>query len=247
MRAVLPAAVAEAALADGGTARFVTILPGAQRAWRQADGTPVVALQPQHGSDDMSRDLGNALVGALAAEPGQPGAPAPLGAPGPRIQELLDPAGPTSFEVRDAFDFWKDLDPEDESLATGADQSKEELAPTEAVEGLVGGFWSRFGSREFLRWSMGLEEDPTLDALARLQARREAGVMDGAKYAGAFRELGLVIPVWDLPRGTEAAAVAEPAQAFKARFDEALAVTEPLDAAERRARAGLVARSVTLR
>jgi hypothetical protein len=94
---------------------------------------------------------------------------------------------------------------------------------------------------------MGLEEDPTLDALARLQARREAGVMDGAKYAGAFRELGLVIPVWELPGGTGAAGVAEPAKAFKGRFDEALAATAPLDAAERRARAGLVARSVTLR
>jgi hypothetical protein len=253
MREVLPAAVATARLAaDAGRGedtevRFVTILPDLQRSWRQADGVPVVALQPPRGSDDVSQDLGNALVAALAAEPSEPGRPLPLGAGGPRLQELVDPTGPTEFELRSSLDFWTALNPEDEALTEAAERSAEELTPTEQVPGVPRAYWSQFGTREYLRWSLGVEEDPLIDALARLQARREAGVMEGSKYAGAFRALGLVIPVWDLPRGTSAADLAEPAACFKVRLDEALADPSPLDANQRRARAGLVARSLTLR
>jgi hypothetical protein len=53
--------------------------------------------------------------------------------------------------------------------------------------------------------------------------------------------------VWELPRGSEAEDVEAPVAAFAPGFAEALASTAPLDANERRARAGLVARQVTLR
>jgi hypothetical protein len=247
MREVLPAAVATARLADGGDVRFVTILPGLARSWRQADAVPVVALQPPHSSDDVSQDLGNALVAALAAEPGKPGQPELSGAPGPRLQDLLDPKGPTGFELSGSLDFWKVLDPEDEELAKAVAEASDDLTPTEQVPGAARAYWSQFGTREYLRWSLGIEEDVLLDALARLQADRAAGVGEGSKYAGAFRALGLVIPVWDLPAGTKAEDLAEPAAAFKDRLDKALADTSPLDAGQRRARAGLVARSLTLR
>ncbi|MDR3360329.1 MAG: DUF5926 family protein [Bifidobacteriaceae bacterium] len=252
MREILPAAVATARLSDpaaspGGEVRFVTVLPELARSWRQADGVPVVALQPPRSSDDVSQDLGNALTAALAAEEGQPAEPAPLGHSGPKLQDLVDPDGPTTFELRQSFDFWADLNPSDSTLVEAAAASADELAPTAEVPGLAGAYWARLGEREYLRWSLGLEEEPMLDALARLQAAKAAGVMDGAKYAGAFRALGLVIPVWDLPRGTEAADLAEPGAEFKDRLDAALAARAPLDAAARRARAGLVARSLTLR
>jgi hypothetical protein len=149
--------------------------------------------------------------------------------------------------VHDSFDYWLPLDPDNEDLAEAVKSSAEALDPTAAVEGVASAYWTRMKTREYLRWSLGIEEEALLDALARLQARREAGVMEGAKYAGAFRSLGLVIPVWDLPRGTDAADLAEPAAAFLARLDTALGEKGPLDANERRARAGLVARSVTLR
>ena len=55
------------------------------------------------------------------------------------------------------------------------------------------------------------------------------------------------MPVWDLPPGATADDVEEPAAAFRARLDDALAVTEPLTYDERRARAGVVSRQLTLR
>jgi hypothetical protein len=250
MRDILPAARLTVALAGargGGTAQLVTILPDLERAWRRADGVPVVALQPPRGSDDVSRDLGNALEAALAGEPGQAAWPAAYGSDGPQLQELLDLDAPAEFELAGNLDFWRELDPESEDLGQAARRFEDELTPTEQVGGLDGAFWTRLGTREYLRWSLGIEEEPLLDALARLQAGRQAGVVDGAKYAGSFRVLGLVIPVWDLPPGTAADALAEPAAAFKERLDQTLLDTSPLDPAQRRARAGLVARSLTLR
>jgi hypothetical protein len=250
MRDILPAATLTVALAGargGGEAQLVTILPDLERGWRRTDGVPVVALQPPRGSDDVSRDLGNALEAALAAEPGEPAEAAAYGSDGPRLQELVDLDAPGTFELAGNLDFWRALDPGRQDVAEAADRLEAELLPTEPVGDLPGAFWSRIGSRQYLRWSLGIEEDPLLDALARLQAKRKAGVVDGSKYAGAFRVLGLVIPVWDLPRGAKAEDLAEPAAEFKARLDQALADASPLDPGARRARAGLVARSLTLR
>ena len=58
---------------------------------------------------------------------------------------------------------------------------------------------------------------------------------------------GIVIPVWELPKGSEAEDVEEAAKAFWPLFSAELESTQPLDANERRARAGIVSRQVTLR
>ena len=55
------------------------------------------------------------------------------------------------------------------------------------------------------------------------------------------------MPVWDLAPGAVADDVEEPAQAFATRLDEALAETGDLTTEERRARAGVVSRQLTLR
>lgn len=250
MREILPAAVATATLAEapgGGPVRLVTLLPQLARGFKAADGVPVVALQPSHPSDDVSQDLGNALVAALAAEPKQAAAPAALGAGGPRLQELIDPAGASHFELKDSYEYWTELDPENEDLADAAVKLADQVTPTAAVGEIAGAYWAQINGREYLRWSLGVEETELLDGLARLQAQRRAGVVEGAKYAGAFRALGLVIPVWELPPGMGAEELAEPLAVFKAALDEALADTSPLDANQRRSRAGLVARFRTLR
>jgi hypothetical protein len=247
MREILPAAVATARDVNGGEVRFVTLLPELERCWRQSDAVPIVALQPPTSSDDVSRDLGNALIAALNAEPGQPGVPHPLGADGPRLQELLDPDGPTSFTLLDSLEYWADLDTEDEGLAEAGRRAADDLPPTEQVGDILGTYWTKISGREYLRWSIGVEEDVLLDGLARLQARRLAGLGPGSQYAGMFRTLGLAIPVWNLPAGTSATDLVEPVTEFKARLEAALSETAPLDANERRARAGLVARSLTTR
>ncbi|MDR1634283.1 MAG: DUF5926 family protein [Bifidobacteriaceae bacterium] len=250
MREILPAAVATAQLTEaegGGPVHFVTLLPGMARGYKRADGVPVVATQPSHPSDDVARDLGNALVAALAADPKSAATPAPLGEPGPRLQELIDQDAPVSFELRDSFEYWTELDPEDKTLADTAVRLAEETTPTAAVGEVAGAYWARINGREYLRWSLGIAEDELLDALARLQAKRQAGVVEDSKYAGAFRTMGVVIPVWELPRGASAEELAGPLAEFKARLDQALAEERPLDANERRSRAGLVARFLTLR
>ena len=68
-----------------------------------------------------------------------------------------------------------------------------------------------------------------------------------ARLVGMFRAHGLLAPVWDLPLGTGAEVLEEPAAAFKAALDEALADTSPLTSEERAARSGLANRQVTIR
>ena len=70
---------------------------------------------------------------------------------------------------------------------------------------------------------------------------------EGTKYAGAFRAHGLVVPVWDVPAGTPAADWTGPAAELGARLERALTSSAPLTADERRSRAGLLSRQVTLR
>ncbi len=55
------------------------------------------------------------------------------------------------------------------------------------------------------------------------------------------------MPVWDLPADPPAADWTDAATAFQARLEQALVVTDPLTADERRARAGLLSRQITLR
>jgi hypothetical protein len=76
---------------------------------------------------------------------------------------------------------------------------------------------------------------------------RGATLGEDTRYAGAFRALGLVVPVWDVPAETPGADWAGPAAELHARLADALAVTDPLTSDERRARAGLLSRQVTLR
>lgn len=102
------------------------------------------------------------------------------------------------------------------------------------------------GAREYLRWAQPADEQVVLDGLARLHGKRESG-FDDAKFIGYFRAAGIVVPVWELARGSEAEDVEKPLADFLPRFEAAMADTAPLDANARRARAGLVARQVTLR
>ncbi|HEY0217593.1 MAG TPA: DUF5926 family protein, partial [Cellulomonas sp.] len=117
---------------------------------------------------------------------------------------------------------------------------------THKVAAVEGGYWCRMGSREYLRWAQPHEEQQVIDGLARLHGRRESG-FDGSKFIGYFRSNGLVVPVWELAKGSEVDDIEGPVAAFVPTFEAAIADTTPLDANARRARAGIVARQVTLR
>ena len=252
-REIVPAATGTARTTKkygGKDVAVVTMLPGGFAAMNRPDGTILLAVQGALASTDLSRDLAGALLEAIDAEPGTAivGKPAPEG---PRLQEVLDPKVPFEVTVHDNYEFWVDATAErtaemDESLAEAA----ESTIPTVRLSSVEHAYWCDMGKR-FVRWARTEDEDDVVAALARLHAKRESAMKlaDGgeARFLGMFRAAGLVVPVWELPADTEAADVEQPAAELGKRLEAALKVTDPLDANERRAKAGIVSRQVTLR
>jgi hypothetical protein len=250
LREVVPAATATARTTAEHGARDVvvtTMLPMAWPALHRADGVVLVALQTRSGSGDASRDIAAALLEALDLEPGLPVTTTALPEPGPRLQDVLDLSVPFEVTVHDGFGYW--LAPDTEvtpEVAASLEEADATVLPTVKLSSVESAYWCRMGDKEFLRWAMPHDEQAMVDALARLHAARESAIGD-ARFVGYFRSSGVVVPVWELPAGTEADEVEAPAVEFLARFEKALADTSPLDANARRARAGLVSRQVTLR
>lgn len=250
LRELVPAATARArTLPEHGGRDVVvcTLLPMMWPALHREDETVLVALQTATHSGDPSRDAAAALLEALALPTGQAVPPGDLPGPGPRLQDVLDPEVPLELTVHAGFEFWlargATRTPEVEASLTEANGS---VTPTARLASVSGAYWVRMG-REFLRWVRPEPEDAVLDGLARLHAARASAVAAGARFVGAFRSCGLLVPVWELAPGTEAAELEGPARVFEALLTDAVQDERPLTAPERRARAGLVSRQVTLR
>jgi hypothetical protein len=227
---------------------LVTVLPMAWPALVRADGSILLALQVNVGSGDASRDVANALLSALEAEPGEP---VPLGrvtADSPRLQDLIDGNAELDITVHENFEFWIDQDVEvTDDVRASLDRAGAYANPTVRLTSVASAYWTQMGEKEHLRWVMPQDEEKLLNAIARLHAAGEDSLGDGTRFVGMFRAQGLVCPVWDLPLGTGAEAIEEPAAAFGTRLEKALADESPLTDAQRRARAGLTNRQVTLR
>jgi hypothetical protein len=246
LREVVPAATAPLKTTDGRTATLATVLPMAWPAMVRADGTVFLGIQVQGRSGDVSRDLGGALALALEAEPGNAVTTVEPG-DAPRLQDLLDPA-PIEVTVHQGFDFWVEgaADPSGE-VAASLERANAAVIPTERLTSVRAAYWCRMKERCHLRWALPEDEDPLLDAMARLAAAHELDLGEGTRYVGSFRAHGLLVPVWDLPLDREAADVEQPAAELRARLDATLAQSRELTDAERRARAGLLSRQLTLR
>jgi hypothetical protein len=251
LRELVPAATAPLKTAEGRDVTLVSVLPGGTPALVRANGEVVLAAQLQTSSDDVSRDLGTALAAALEAPAGAPVDPGPIGAAGsagPRLQELLDLSAPLEVTVHDDFGFWLEGTDAGAAAHAGLEQANQAVLPTVRLPGLEAAYWVRpSGERAHLRWVRPEPEEALLDALARLRAAEQITLGEGTRYAGAFRAHGLVVPVWDLPADTPAEDWVAPATEFQTRLERALATSEPLTSDERRARAGLLSRQITLR
>lgn len=224
-----------------------TVLPMAWPGLVRADGRVLLGLQVAARSGDVSRDLAAALLRAMDAEPGAPVLLEGDPGPGPRLQDVLDPA-PITVTVHDGFGHWVDGAPDpDGEVAASLERANSSVVPTERLSGVTSAYWCRMRDRAHLRWVLPEDEEPLLDALARLSAGGGLGMGPDSRYVGSFRAHGLLVPVWDLPPEAGAADVEEPAVALRARLDEALAAPRPLTGEERRARAGLLSRQLTLR
>ncbi len=251
MREIVPAATITARTTDEYGAVDVliaTVLPMAWSALRRLDGDVLVGLQTRSSSGDPSRDTAAAMLEALESEPGTPVPGSGRPGPGPRLQDVLDPAQTPTVRVHEDFEFWLGDDAErTPEVHESMNQAKEKMIPTERLASVQAAYWCQIVDKAHLRWVLPHDEDMLLDALARLHARGATSLGEGTRYIGSFRAHGLLVPVWDLARGATADDVEEAASAFDARLREALATEAPLTAEERRARAGVVSRQLTLR
>ena len=251
LREIVPAAtVAVRTTAEHGgvDATVATVLPMAWAALRRSDGEVMVGLQTPSGSGDPSRDVAAALLAAAGSEPGTPVPGTGLPTAGPRMQDVLDPDVPFSVRLHEGFDFWLGDDAEKtDDVADSMERANAAIIPTERLVSVEAAYWCQIGAKTHLRWVLPHPEDDLLDGLARLHAAGGSSLGEGTRYIGSFRAHGLLVPVWDLVPGAVADDVEEPAAAFGARLDEAMAATDDLTAEERRARAGVVSRQLTLR
>jgi hypothetical protein len=248
MREVVPAARATARLAaDGREIGIVTVLPGSAPALHRTDGAVLVALQGSTSSGDVAAGVAAALEAALATEPGTPVLMTGLPGPGARLQDLLDLDAPFEVTVEDSYDFWlPESEPRTPDLAAALAEADETILPTQKLAGVEAAYRCEIGERTFLRWVMPHPEQELTDAVARLHAAGESSLGGDSKYLGSFRALGVLAPVWEIDRETTAADLEAPTAAFAERLTAALAVDAPLTDAERRARAGVVSRLLTL-
>jgi len=246
LRELVPAATAPLTLKDSDRAvTLCTLLPMAAPAMVRDSGEIWLGLQVQHAFGDPSRDLGAVLLAALDAEPGIVGLTSDPG-PGPRLQDLISNET-LEVTVHEGFDYWVS-DVEDTSgMEAALQQANESVNPTLRLASVEAAYWTNVGPKEHLRWVMPEPEDQLLDALARLHAAGRDVLVPGSRLVGMFRAHGLLAPVWDLEVGTGAEALEDPAAAFRAALDEALADTSELTTEQRAARSGLANRQVTIR
>jgi Family of unknown function (DUF5926)/SEC-C motif len=251
LREIVPAATAVVTLTEefgGGSVTVASVLPMAWKALHRADGAVLVGLQTSGSGGDPSRSVAQALLAARELEPGTPVTDVGLPTPGPRLQDLLDESAGFPVEVHEGFDYWfsgtEDLTAEvSDSLA----QANAGVIPTVRLTSVEAAYWCEIGPRRHLRWVLPDDESLVLDGLARLHAAGDSALLPGSRYVGSFRANGLIVPVWDVDENTGADDLEKPAAEFEGRLREAMAVTDPLTADERRAKAGVVSRQLTLR
>jgi hypothetical protein len=248
LREIVPAATAPLRLKGSDVpVTLSTVLPMRWPGMVTMAGGRFLGLQVGSRSGDASRDLAAVLDQVVEAEPGSSITPTELPGPGPRLQDLLED-GPLDVTLHPGFDYWlDDAEVEDEEVRESLERANAAVVPTAAVPGATTAYWCRMKERSHLRWVLPEDEAPLLDALARLSAGGGLSLGEHTRFVGSFRAHGLLVPVWDLPLDTEADDLAEPVAALRARLDESLAAGAPLTTEERRARAGLVTRQLTLR
>ncbi len=246
MRELVPAATAPLTVRDSDRkVQLCTLLPMASPGMSRDSGEVWLGLHVQHNFGDPSRDLAAVLLKALEAEPGIVGLTDPPGE-GPRLQDLLTNTT-LDVTVHDGFDYWVADVEESDGMAGALEQANEAATPTARLASVEAAYWTDVGPKEHLRWVMPEPERQLLDALSRLHAAGQDEIVPDSRLVGMFRAHGLLAPVWDLPLGTGAEVLEEPAAKFKAALDEALADTSDLTTEQRAARSGLTNRQVTIR
>jgi len=251
LREILPAATGPVTLTTNGTttsATVCTVLPLAWPALHRNGGELFVATQGGATSGDPSRDIAAALLLAADVDEGTPitTVPNPT-ADSLRLQDILDASAPFDVTVHEGFDFWvgdNELDAEGQQSLQRANES---VIPTERVSGGGSVYWCIINGRTYVRWVLPYDEDTATATLARLHAGDADRLTPESRLLGAFRACGLLVPVWEVPKDATASDFPDAVTAMTDALENAADDASPLTADERRARAGLLNRQVTLR
>jgi hypothetical protein len=250
LREFVPSATVVLPLKDAArTITLGTVLPLASAGLVRAgeDEAGFIGLQVQTRSDNISRDVAEAISWALTAEPGevlsivsQKGTE--------RLQDLIDADAVIEPEVHEDFGWW--LAPGTDAtgeVALSLERANAAIMPTHRVGPAA--YWTLAGDKAYLRWVRPEPEEQLMAAMARLAATGGLGLGEGSKYAGSFRAHGLLVPVFDLDPEPHAREWEKPVAELGERLAEALSSIEttPLSGEERRAKDGLVGRQVTIR
>lgn len=227
--------------------QFVTLLPDGAGAMVRPDGQILVGLQTRFNTGDISHDVAAAALAAIALQEANETGVAKFDVrdSSPRLQDILGGSG--QMEITDTFEFW--LDPTEETTPErerALEQNREDMVPTQAIPGVEGMFWCSMNNN-FVRYVLDVDEDRLFTALARLQAANQAALGANSKFVGAFRACGIAVPVFQVDAAASVEDLTLPAAELEKNLQTALAKDEPLTADEKRARAGLVSRQVTLR
>lgn len=249
MREILPAATLKVRTnSEYGNEELliVSMLPQMVGAVRRSDGVLLVAMQTVMNSGDLSLDVADRIIQGLELQPSETFNQVDEPQSGVRLQDVLDLDFAAEFTLEEDLAFWVGADElEDPQTKQAIAQTKDQLITTKEIAGVKGAYWTKM-QRLFLRWVRPEAQDEVLNAIARLQNNRELHFGD-ARFVGAFRALGLLIPVFELADGVEADDLAAPLAEFAQKLDAAIADETPLNPEERRAKAGIISRQVTLR
>lgn len=247
----VPAATAPLSLLgrEGASATLATVLPLAAPALRRSSGEVIVAAQTLNSSGDPSRDLAHSLERALEIAPGETLAydEPPVGTT--PLAELIDPKAALDLTLHDTFEYWFESEGQGSAdQAISLERANAAIEPTIRLASVDSAYWvRRSADRCHLRWVMPQDEEPLLDALARLHAADALRLGEGSKYAGSLRACGRLIVVWDLAVDKPGEHWEQPAASLGERLGNAFAASAPLSSAERRSRSGLTNRQLTLR
>ncbi len=255
MREIVPAATATVRFAEGqapagapAEVTVATVLPLAWPGLHRENGDVLVGIQSGNASGDTSRDIAAAIELAVAADPGSPVSVLPVSTLDTvRLQDLLDPESPFEITVHDGFDFWVADSELDADGKESLERANDSAIPTVKLASVPSAYWCLIGERAYVRWVLPFDEDTSTNALSRLHAAGTSVLNGGGRLLGCFRSSGLLIPVWEVDAEAAAVTFEDAVTAMKTLIDAAAAVTTPLTAAERGAKAGLTNRQVTLR
>lgn len=252
-REFVPSAVAPLTLGGDFAGRKVTLttlLPMAWPAIVRPDSEIWLACQLQYPHQlDAARDMVSTLRHALTLAPGNPvEVPPAWQDDDPTFASLVGADEKLDVDIRSGFDWWTEgADDESGEVAASLERANAVVSPTAKLATAEAAYWCQISGRTYVRWVRDEPEAALLDGLARLSAAGSIGLGEGSRLIGSFRTCGLVVPVWELPDGTQPDEIEDDLARVDAALSEAVASTAPLGDRERAARASINSRQVTLR